>query len=412
MSHPKVYVICFLVSLTSQAFERPALPHLDLQMSGSEYYGMMKNRDDGEGNHELDPVIRMGNRLFKWLKLINHKRPEEKKLSLSAPENQPGYPIESPKVSSPKIILNQFKQLRVELPAPIAKEVFGNHELTDLCSMSDEDFVLWGRRIDNLYGAASRWLLQEPMLWGYAAKRRSDIRGYYLLTHTPNIETVLARWKDLDDEHKNKLRVALKGLCQNSGETDTICEGGLSETEQTEKTPLKYFNTYLPHGKARWDELFMITQKREDIEWNSSSESLLYTPFEKPDSEEVFSFLKENIEDEWRWSGWALKLNFIKGDWNTTHVEFIPGATPHVNGLAGSTITMDANQPLTEYHVRWTIRHEFGHTLGFPDCYVEFYEPNQHEMISYQVDTTNLMCSRRGKLQEKHFLELKRVYYQ
>ncbi|NBY20839.1 hypothetical protein EBQ74_11505 [bacterium] len=142
------------------------------------------------------------------------------------------------------------------------------------------------------------------------------------------------------------------------------------------------------------------------------SESLLYTPFEKPDSEEVFSFLKENIEDEWRWSGWALKLNFIKGDWNTTHVEFIPGATPHVNGLAGSTITMDANQPLTEYHVRWTIRHEFGHTLGFPDCYVEFYEPNQHEMISYQVDTTNLMCSRRGKLQEKHFLELKRVYYQ
>ena len=76
-----------------------------------------------------------------------------------------------------------------------------------------------------------------------------------------------------------------------------------------------------------------------------------------------------------------------------------------------NSLTMDANQSLAEYHVRWTIRHEFGHTLGFPDCYVEFYDTSTQEMISYQVDTSNLMCSRRGKLQEKHYNELKRVYY-
>jgi hypothetical protein len=125
----------------------------------------------------------------------------------------------------------------------------------------------------------------------------------------------------------------------------------------------------------------------------------------------VKTFLSENIEDEWKWKDWRLTLNFISGGFDTTHVEFVPGATPHVNGLAGSTITMDANQPLTEYHVRWTIRHEFGHTLGFPDCYVEFYDTDKAVMISYQLDTTNLMCSRRGKLQEKHYEELKRVYY-
>jgi len=52
---------------------------------------------------------------------------------------------------------------------------------------------------------------------------------------------------------------------------------------------------------------------------------------------------------------------------------FEPGVTPHVNGIGGRIITMDANAPLDDYDVSWTIRHEYGHVLGFPDCYVEFY---------------------------------------
>ncbi len=63
---------------------------------------------------------------------------------------------------------------------------------------------------------------------------------------------------------------------------------------------------------------------------------------------------------------------------------------------------------MTEYDVQWTIRHEFGHVLGFPDCYIEFYEQASGEIINYQIDTSNLMCSRMGHIQEKHFAELKR----
>ena len=72
---------------------------------------------------------------------------------------------------------------------------------------------------------------------------------------------------------------------------------------------------------------------------------------------------------------------------------------------------MDANSPLSEYNVQWTIRHEFGHVIGFPDCYHEFYDATESTMISYQIDITNLMCSRRGHLQQAHVDELRRVYY-
>lgn len=135
-------------------------------------------------------------------------------------------------------------------------------------------------------------------------------------------------------------------------------------------------------------------------------------PFLDPRIPAVTTWLTENIEDEWRWGDWKLKLEFMsEGGSDMTHVRFEPGATPHVNGLAGSEITMDANRALNEYSSRWTIRHEYGHVLGFADCYLEFYDESLKAMVNYQLDLTNLMCSRKGKLQQKHYDEMKRVYF-
>src|SRR5439155_5532825 len=94
-----------------------------------------------------------------------------------------------------------------------------------------------------------------------------------------------------------------------------------------------------------------------------------------------------------------------------THIVWEAGATPHVESAPGSTITMDENSLLSEYDVQWTIRHEYGHVLGFPDCYHEFYDVEEEVFVSYQLDVTNLMCSRRGKLKETHYNELKKAYF-
>jgi hypothetical protein len=92
------------------------------------------------------------------------------------------------------------------------------------------------------------------------------------------------------------------------------------------------------------------------------------------------------------------------------HVEFQPGVVPHVNDIAGDTIVMDKNASLNEWDVQWTIRHEFGHVLGFTDCYVEFYDSAAQQMVNYQIDVSNLMCSRAGKFKQTHFDEMKANY--
>ena len=389
-----------------------ALPHLDLEMTSHEYQSLRGNRDDGEFDDELSPVIKLGERYFDWLKLINSNRPKEKQISISNPQNQPGYPLEQPKYSSPKIILELFSKLKSELPEGFKKNLVSIAELPITPSGTDEEFILFGRRIDAVYGMASRWNLQKPYLWAYAAKKHSDIRGYYYLTQISDIEQQLTNWKNLPAETQNQYSEWLRGLCFNSGDTESSCQSQFEKILEEQGNPASYYRSFLEAGVAKWNELFLIGSKREDTLWSPQEPNLLQIPFQTPESPEVTEFLKKNIEDEWRWDNWKLNLKFIQGDYNTTHIEFVPGATPHVNGLAGSTITMDANQPLTEYHVQWTIRHEYGHTLGFPDCYIEFYDADKAVMVSYQVDTTNIMCSRRGKLQKKHFEELKRVYFQ
>ena len=82
----------------------------------------------------------------------------------------------------------------------------------------------------------------------------------------------------------------------------------------------------------------------------------------------------------------------------------------NVNGLGGNQIVMDSNQPIEEYESQWTIRHEFGHVLGLPDCYHEFYDTNLEAYVNYQLDVTDLMCSRAGNMKERIYTELKKAY--
>ena len=48
------------------------------------------------------------------------------------------------------------------------------------------------------------------------------------------------------------------------------------------------------------------------------------------------------------------------------------------------------------------ISHELGHYLGFSDCYVEYYDKSDEEIIYYELDESNLMCSLSGQINQKH----------
>ncbi len=409
----------FCLSLAAPAVakaSKPAFGTLELDLSSYEYRQLLtaqKRVKDGENEPErspaLDAIIAVGARNLAWLEFINATRPEATKLQLSTAQTQRGYPIDAPTRSNESIVTAEWTALQASLPAFMTEILVGGGEFIGTLPIADDAFLAQVRLVDRVYQRAARWILQVPYLEYYTEIARRDLRGYYHLSRMKDLEGTLKSWGRLTDARKAELSGWLVSECRI--EEESGCEAKLAEKVAADGHPWAFQQQYGDLAAAFWDTFFVIPATRSDVTWTAAEPEVFRIPFRDPGREDVKAWLKENIEDEWRWLDWRLTLDFqVEGDDDMTHVVFQAGATPHVNGLAGSEITMDGNRSIGEYTSRWTIRHEYGHVLGFPDCYLEFFDAAAGEMISYQLDITNMMCSRRGHLQQKHFDELKRVY--
>jgi hypothetical protein len=220
------------------------------------------------------------------------------------------------------------------------------------------------------------------------------------------LQAQLTGWATLPEDKKTQYREWLKGECFNSTSNDNLCSRDFVKAEGN-NTVWNFHQTYLPKAKSTFEELYILQNARRDVSWNANNNTARI-PIQTQPSQVLADFLTVNLQDEWTWDGWKLLIDFTSSA--RVQVLWQPGITPHVNGLGGDLVYMDSNAPLSEWDVQWTIRHEFGHVLGFPDCYVEFYDPNEKVMITYQIDITDLMCSRAGKLKERHFTDMKKNY--
>jgi hypothetical protein len=217
----------------------------------------------------------------------------------------------------------------------------------------------------------------------------------------------LRSFDTLSDDRKKETRIWLLQMCQNSEGPMLDCAAEV-EKSIAKKAAYEFYLKYLPGSQDIWDSYFSLHNPRPEIEWTAANPLKMLVPFQDPKDSKILDFLRVNIQDEWKWDKWQLVLDFKSSA--DIHVEFEPGVTPHVNDLGGNTITMDNNTPLTEWDVQWTIRHEFGHVLGFTDCYLEFYDPKEKAIINYQLDVENLMCARSGRMQQRHYETLKNSY--
>ncbi|RYZ76512.1 MAG: hypothetical protein EOP05_04815 [Proteobacteria bacterium] len=174
------------------------------------------------------------------------------------------------------------------------------------------------------------------------------------------------------------------------------------------------FNNYkrnLSKAQVNYNEFYQLDRglMRDDITWSPRDPQTLHYPFLKPSKSDLVSYLSDNIEDEFKMPGFQLRLDFTSQDnGEVSRLVYQTGVTPHAER---GRIVMDENEPITEWSSQWTIRHEFGHLLGFPDCYVEFYDDSLKAIVNYQLDVTDLMCSRKGVFQKHHYDRLKAAYY-
>jgi hypothetical protein len=412
MIRPFAWAMFPLFAAAAHAASSGSLPHYDLEMTSAEYRALTEGLTDTESDDPLQLILEKGKRNLDWIEFINTTRADGAKLELSTPATQRGIPITDPSVSNREIVAGQWQSLVANLPSQLSDVLINNAPFTADLTVTDDVFLEHARLVDRTYQRAARWLLQEPYLSAYAARAEDDVRGYYQLTNDPAREDNLRNYRNLRADLKANYDSWLLGICRNAGNPLSLCESRLRQSVVRIGNAVEYYRQHIDAAKAHWDSYFHIPEFRTDVQWTATNAQQMIIPFRDPQHPEVKQWLQENIEDEFRWLDWRLVLDFKpEGDDDMTHVEFVPGATPHVNGLAGSKITMDGNRNINEYTARWTIRHEYGHVLGFPDCYLEFYDEAAGTMINYQLDISDLMCSRKGAFKQNHYDQLRQAYF-
>lgn len=413
-------LILALVLLTQTAQANPRnIPDLPPDSSSAMYKAHLDSRMmmTGEGSltvaDGLDSIVRLGERNLEWLNYINSFRPANNKLSLTSKETQRGIPIDKPSEYNVPLVKQKLEDLRPQMPAEMQKVIFENAAFTKEPPVPLQDYLKWSLELDRVYQSALRWRTMAPWLSYLAQERHNDLRGWYFLTRLEGRADKLAGFSKLPDAEKAKIQDWFVNLCYNTDTSSTItnCVATVTGIIERGQSLEAYFQKQAPSSEAIFRKYFDISSMdaRPEVRWEGGASPRIVAPFQDPSTPEVRSFLQDNIQDEWHFGNWHLELPFDTSR-ILPKVVFESGATPHVNGLGGDTITMNAEQPLTEYDAQWTIRHEYGHVLGFPDCYVEFYEKERGVIVNYQFDIEDLMCSRRGHIKAHHVDQLKRVY--
>lgn len=413
------------VSTKHKKIEGEAPWRLPLDLTSKEYQALniaqplrsAFNETTSATDQTLQTILVMGARNLKWVDTVNSHRPKDQWILMSTPGTQAAYPMDRPRIYNGDIVVKEYNEKIANMSRQVLAVLQASDALPINPPVSDDEFTKAVRAIDGSYQSASRWLMMKPYLSELAERRTEDIRGYYFLSQMTDLSAKLQGYAELSSDDQKQIKTYLLSMCYDVEGNDSTCA---SKFQSAVKDLNSFYNQYKDACEEIYQSFYLIPSygARTDMSFaNNNSVDTFTIPFTLPASERVMHFVKDNVEAEWTQAApatatpWALKLDMVSTQNDSTpHVEFQAGATPHVNAIGGNIITMDQNESLDDYSNNWTIRHEFGHVLGFPDCYLEFYDSTQGVIINYQLDITNLMCSRRGHIQDRHYQELKRVY--
>lgn len=392
----------------AQPFRGENRPRFDLQMNGAEwsrYIHQVQPAQIKMYQGPLDQPMALGKRNLEWLKYMNSHRPVP--ISLSSPGAAAGgIPIDKPSEYSEASIVAQYQKLVLALPSVMKKILVDGEAFTDEPGLPLDEYISWGVEVDHLYQLSARWIMYLPYRDYLIEAARYDVRGYYFLTRDADRDRKFDQFDQLTESERLKLKFQLGLLCKNGGNEPTACEKELDDAIAAHSLKA-YYTKFLPEAEANWNQFFHLYGVYSPAKWSAAHADEMTVPYQQT-SATIEAFLRTNIEDEWKWQAWRLKLEFRSAAPGLGQVHFEPGITPHVSG---QDIYMDENAPLSEYDVQWTIRHEFGHVLGFPDCYLEFLDEKSGMIVGYQFDVSDLMCSRAGHFKERHFQELQTNYF-
>lgn len=334
-----------------------------------------------------------------------------------------GISAQSAKEETPEVILKAYTDLKLKMPEKLHGALFARPFNTGVDPELDhKEWLEWADNIGNLYEDALRFERKLNRPRTYVQRMLKDIRGFLFfqqeMVSNNNLLGLFSSWQ-YTASPKNLEREVLR-ICYNHhhqlnfSQADNSCHKAIEKANTGTKLyqlTLAYF-----YSAQRLYNSLLEAQPLNKLRYTryDPGTKTLTIPFADPGDEEKRRLIKQNIEHEWSSSHLRISIEFkdpkeIGKKEGIPSIRFVPGVVPTAHPVT-KVITMDSNIDFNSFHAMRTLRHEFGHVLGFKDCYIEFYNSQTKKFTYYEIDTTNIMCSHAGRASEIHYKQLKALY--
>ena len=164
---------------------------------------------------------------------------------------------------------------------------------------------------------------------------------------------------------------------------------------ESEDVFFKFSREHLPVNL--WEHFFSISTDQSKVDFicqkKQNKFQLIVSMYEADlDNHQM---IKEAIESYWQSEEIKVVVSFINQKReDALKLKWVDSYSSYVDSNDPSTIVLGSKNE--NHFFKKILSHEFGHILGFNDCYAEFMD-EAGQLVYYELNGHNLMCSLNGK---------------
>lgn len=267
-----------------------------------------------------------------------------------------------------------------------------------------------------LFNESRRFEDQKCSFINLTEKKKNDIRPYLNIAHHcykkfQNEICDESEYQNMDKSTESWTRENAIELC-NSFEKKISCQVEYLINLRNNSLSKMINRYYLRFQEERYSALFKLRtghQKYKCQKSNDEKTIMTVKVLESSYSHERLVDLLHYVEKVWTNSQFALKIELV-----TSYSDDVVTLIPTSKGI--SYVPDDNNRlvylssQMDNVIAKQVLSHEFGHVLGFPDCYIEFFDNSKKELVYYEISpkNTNIMCSLKAgvKVEDDYFKQL------